>query len=174
MEKKYADRLHWKRVTERNFQIQRVQQGTVTCLSIHKVREPLLVTYEKLHCIADNEYKWFQVFQEDLSYTLTIVENNSEEIVQYYYDLCLDQGFDKERNSPWFLDAYLDVVYLPSGEIFILDEDELQEALLKERITQEQVLKVQDVTNQIINSLKSRNEPLMKIYEKSRSTVCAK
>jgi len=39
MEKKYADRLHWKRVTERNFRIQRMQQGIVPWL--------LMKIYEK-------------------------------------------------------------------------------------------------------------------------------
>lgn len=168
MEKKYADRLQWQRVTEREFSLNRVDSSIVTCLFIEKVREPLFVTYEKKHCIADNGYKWFQVFQDNLLYTVTIVVNSREEIVQCYYDLCLEIGFDANRQSPWFLDAYLDVVYLPSGDIFILDEDELQDALVAEIITQEQLLKIEAVTNKLVDSLKDKSEPLIRIFEKSR------
>jgi len=174
MEKKYADRLQWQRVTEREFKINRMDSSIVTCLSIQKVREPLVVTYEAKHCIADNGYKWFQVFQDGISYTLTAVVNNRDEVVQFYYDLCLGMGFDEERQSPWYLDAYLDVVYLPSGDLFILDEDEFQAALVEEIITQDQAITIEAITNELINNLKNKSEPLMKIVEKSRGARCEK
>ena len=48
------------------------------------------------------------------------------DVVQWYFDICLENGV--EDGVPWMDDLYLDVVVLPSGEIFQLDEDELEHA----------------------------------------------
>ncbi|MNI59071.1 hypothetical protein D3C73_1142150 [compost metagenome] len=56
------------------------------------------------------------------------------EIVEWYIDVCKTQGVT-DQGVPWFDDLYLDIVVLKNGEVFLLDEDELDEALSKGLIT---------------------------------------
>ena len=54
--------------------------------------------------------------------------NEKRECIQYYIDITEKNVIDGYENS-YFYDIFLDIVLLPSGEIFLLDEDELKEAL---------------------------------------------
>ena len=40
-----------------------------------------------------------------------------------------------DQGVPWFDDLYLDVVVVKNGEVFLLDEDELEDALGRNDIT---------------------------------------
>ncbi|MDQ0862049.1 putative RNA-binding protein associated with RNAse of E/G family [Bacillus sp. V2I10] len=46
--------------------------------------------------------------------------------MQWYIDICKENGI--EKNVPWMDDLFIDIVVLPSGKVFHLDTDELQEA----------------------------------------------
>ncbi|MFS0659983.1 DUF402 domain-containing protein [Niallia alba] len=58
------------------------------------------------------------------------------DIVQWYIDIGLKNGI--ENNVPWIDDLFLDIVVLPSKEIFFLDEDELENAFRDSIISKEQ------------------------------------
>lgn len=63
--------------------------------------------------------------------------DSAGKLVQVYFDVVWDHGLD-ERGVPWYDDLYLDVVALPSGEVELLDQDELEEALGAGAVTEEQ------------------------------------
>jgi hypothetical protein len=63
--------------------------------------------------------------------------NERQEIIQWYIDTCKIQGVT-DQGVPWFDDLYLDVVVLSNGEVFLLDEDELDDALRRSDITTEE------------------------------------
>lgn len=54
--------------------------------------------------------------------------DNKGNIVQWYIDICLKNGLD--RNIPWLDDLFLDIILLPSEEVIQKDADELEEAYL--------------------------------------------
>jgi predicted RNA-binding protein associated with RNAse of E/G family len=82
---------------------------------------------EKL-CIVDKNYTWIQYYPSDQHYVVTKMLDSRGLPIQWYIDICLEQGID-DRGIPWFEDLYIDIVVLANRKIFVLDEDELEEAL---------------------------------------------
>ncbi|QHE53941.1 DUF402 domain-containing protein [Pontibacillus sp. HMF3514] len=142
MKVKYADRSHWNRVKERSFSVHHENsdsfQGAVAVLNIHKVRTRLVIPYEDRHiCIADDGYVWVQHFPKGEYYTVTAMINDDGHVVQWYIDMINAYG-ETEDGIPWYEDLFLDVVALPNGDYYTLDQDELDAALRAGDITREQ------------------------------------
>lgn len=114
--------------------------------------------------IVGNGFSWIQLFQEDLLYVLTVVVNEKRKVVQFYYDICIDNGYDVHRQSPWFVDAIVDVVVLPNMMVFILDEDELLEGVNAGKISKKKKALIHFTTNHLIQSILHNQEPLMKLF----------
>ena len=75
--------------------------------------------------------------------------NEKKEIVQYYIDITEKNVINDYENS-CFYDIFLDIVLLPDGEIFLLDEDELKKALDDKIITKVQYDRAYSEANRII------------------------
>ncbi|MGM8215330.1 DUF402 domain-containing protein [Bacillaceae bacterium W0354] len=130
----YGNRSNWKRVLKRDykqtFHHDKDFIGHITLLNIRKVSEPLFVKYqEKKVCIVDDSYSWLQQFPIGKNHSVTTMFDAKGEVVQWYIDICYEIG--TKNNIPWMDDLFLDIVVLPTGEIMLLDEDELEEALSK-------------------------------------------
>ena len=140
MLRKYGDRSDWKRVIQREYAQSYLGTkdftGYITLLNLLQVTEPLWVQYgEKRICIVDNNYMWLQHFPLEKNYAVTTMFDAKGEIVQWYIDICYEVGW--ENSIPWMDDLILDIVVLPTGEVFQLDEEELEEALENGSINQE-------------------------------------
>ncbi|MET3292567.1 UNVERIFIED_CONTAM: putative RNA-binding protein associated with RNAse of E/G family [Brevibacillus sp. OAP136] len=140
MKRKFANRPDWKRIYQKRYALMEKQDsqfaGIVTIFAIDEVREPLVMGCCNVSvCVADAGYVWLQHFPEHSHFTLTTMFNQAGEIVQHYIDIVKEHGVTNE-GIPWFDDLYLDVVKLPTGELEIIDGDELDEALQKGVITQ--------------------------------------
>ena len=132
VKRKYGDRSNWPRVLKRDYQ-QTFQEdenfrGYITLLSFKKITEPLKVKNgEKEVCLLNSGYSWLQQFPLGKNHCVTTMFNEKGKIVQWYIDICYDIG--TEKCIPWMDDLYLDIVVMPSGEVILMDEDELDEAL---------------------------------------------
>ncbi|MFM9280230.1 DUF402 domain-containing protein [Paenibacillus jiagnxiensis] len=139
MKRKFGDRANWRRITSRKFACKYVQSdsftGYVTLYTMLGLKEPLWKTYGgHTFCIADKGYSWLQYYPKDAHFVVTAMFNDKQQIVEWYIDTCRSQGVT-DQGVPWFDDLYLDIVVLGNGEVFLVDEDELQEALQKGHIT---------------------------------------
>ncbi|GAM14878.1 DUF402 domain-containing protein [Mesobacillus selenatarsenatis] len=132
LKRKYGDRADWTRVVKREF----IQdffdedgfKGHVTMLKVIKITEPLHAQYgDKKVCIIDEGYTWLQHFPKGARHSVTTMFNVAGEIVQWYIDICYQNGIDNDR--PWMDDLFLDIIILPAGEVFHKDADELELAL---------------------------------------------
>lgn len=133
LKRKYGDRTDWKRILKRKyaqtFLDTKEFKGYLTLLHIIKVTESLSIRYGKSEiCIVDDDYMWLQQFPLEKKHSVTTMFDANGEIVQWYIDICLKNGLD--RNVPWMDDLFLDIVLLPSGEVIQKDDDELEEAYL--------------------------------------------
>ena len=81
---------------------------------------------------------------------------DKKNILLYYFDITKENGFDKEVNSPYYNDLYLDIV-LKNNNIRILDEDELELALKEKNINNEDYELAINTKNKLINSLKNNS-----------------
>jgi len=139
LERKYGDRSKWKRVVEREYTQSFLDtedfRGTITLLNVKKVSEPLTVSYQGRNvCIVDDGYSWLQHFPYEERYSLTTMFDSKGEIVQWYIDICFQNGI--ENGVPWLDDLFLDIIILPDGEVILQDVDELEEALINGIIDQ--------------------------------------
>lgn len=80
--------------------------------------------------------------------------------MQHYIDIVLEHGVT-EAGIPWFDDLYLDVVHLPTGELEIIDGDDLDEALANNRISPEQHALAWDVANKLKGQIEAGAFPLL-------------
>ncbi|MEH7884343.1 DUF402 domain-containing protein [Bacillus sp. JJ1609] len=139
LKRRYGDRADWARVTERRFIQAYLDEdefkGYVTYLNVLQVTEPLFVQYgDKKVCIVDKGFTWLQHFPQEEQFSITTMFDSKGEIVQWYIDICYQNGIENER--PWLDDLFLDIVVLPKGEIFQLDKDELEVAFVTKIIDQ--------------------------------------
>lgn len=139
LKRRYGDRSDWKRISKRGYAQTYVQTeeftGYITLLNLVQVIEPLWLKYdEKSVCIVDDGYMWLQHFPIGKNYSVTTMFDANGEVIQWYIDICNEIGID--QNVPWWDDLFLDIIVLPTGEIFQQDEDELEDAFIKGWIDQ--------------------------------------
>lgn len=132
-------------------------------ISIKKILEIKEPYYTKQGvCLIDNNYYIIEVVPLEEKYCIRIFINNKKQIILYYFDITKENGFDKEINSPYYNDLYLDVV-LEDGSMRVLDEDELEMALKEKHINKEEYKLAINKKNELIKSLKTNTNKFMEI-----------
>lgn len=174
MKRKYATRSDWKRVLEREYKQTYVEDddftGYICLILLKKVREPLVVSVadSEKYCVADHGYKWLQYFPKNEHYSLTTMFNAQNEVVQWYFDIARKMTITSD-GEPCFDDLYLDVVVLPDGNCYLIDEDELQEAFDVNVIGLDDYKLAQREAQKLIQSIETRSNPLLvRCYEDLR------
>lgn len=97
-------------------------------------------------CLIDNGYFIVEVVPKNENYAMRVFLNENKEPIEYYFDVSLENGLDKETKIPYFHDLYVDVIVYKE-KIRVVDENELEEAFQNEDITKEQhdlALKIRD------------------------------
>lgn len=119
----------YKEILEENF------KGYISLLSMVEVSEDWFVPRRDgtQDCILKNGYKWLSMYPKDKKYALTTIYNDKNEIIEFYFDMINSIGIENE--VPYMDDLYLDLVFSRNGDKYILDEDELEEALNQNKIT---------------------------------------
>ena len=143
--------------------------GYIGILNIHEVSEPQIWKYngEEL-VVCDNNYQWLSIMPKNDNYCITAMMNDKREIQICYIDMIAEQGYD-EDGVPYFYDLYLDLVVYPDGTIIEDDMDELQNALSKCDITQQQFDLALNTCEKLKRGLLSNsmefNEYIQKMYD---------
>lgn len=132
LKRRYGERSDWKRILQRKYAQSFIDtkefKGHLTLLNTIQVSKPLFVNYgEKNVCIVDDGFMWLQQFPSNKNHCVTTMFDANGNVVQWYIDICLCNGAD--NGIPWWDDLFLDIILLPSGEIFVIDADELEDAL---------------------------------------------
>lgn len=127
--------------------------GYVGLLNIYEVNQPQIWKYNgKDLIVCDNNYKWLTLMPKNDYYCITVMMNDKSEIQVCYIDMIADQGYDKDE-IPYFYDLYLDLVVYSDGSIIEDDMDELQTALEKGDITQQQFALALNTSDKLKNGL---------------------
>ena len=176
LKRKYGDRSEWQRIKKREYAQIFMEKdeftGYITLLHLVQVTEPLWVKYaEENVCIVDDGYMWLQHFPSGKNYSLTTMFNTKGEVVQWYIDICNEIGI--EHNIPWWDDLFLDIIILPTGEIVQLDEDELEEALIKGWIDQSMYNLAWTQANEITTSIMEKSFEILN-YSKVHKQLLTK
>lgn len=133
LEKKSISKENWKRVTSRQSSYMPFKyeylEGSIGLIYIQEITEPLYKEYNgKKIKLVDKGYYWLQVAPKHKKYWITAMYDDNKELIQYYVDIT-KENIIMESDKSYFYDLFLDIVELRDGSIFLLDEDELTEAL---------------------------------------------
>lgn len=158
MKLKYADKRNDSIILKNEFKMKNITtktfNGTISLINIKEITNSISVTRpdNTKDCVLDLEYKWLGIYPKNENYCITVMYDNNWKLLQWYFDIA--NGTCKYENSvPYIEDLYLDVVLLPNGNHYILDEDELKQALSENKITLEQYNIAYNIANKINNSL---------------------
>jgi len=102
-------------------------------LKIEEIHQPFTVGDI---CLLDNDYSEIFFLPDGETWCLTAIYDANDDIVEWYFDITRKNAVD-EDGKPYCDDLYLDAALLPNGQVLILDEDELKDALDNRKITQE-------------------------------------
>ncbi|MGM1044918.1 MAG: DUF402 domain-containing protein [Bacillota bacterium] len=163
MKRKFGDRANWRRITRRHFTSRYVEcdqfTGYLTLYTIYGLKEPLWKTYgQHTYRIADKGYSWLQYYPKDSHFIVTAMFDDKRQIVQWYIDICKKQGVT-DQGVPWFDDLYLDVVVNKDGEVFLLDEDELEDALRRGDITRDDYRQAKVTARRVLRAIDAHEFP---------------
>lgn len=107
-------------------------------------------------CIVDSGFKWLGVYPKGETYAITCMYNEKNELVEFYFDMIKESGV--ENGIPYNLDIYLDLVITPFNEKYVLDEDELEEALENKMIGTEEYNLAYNTLHKLEEKYKSQKE----------------
>ena len=160
LKKRYADRHVGERTQNTELKIISVEdnffKGDVYFYNFSDVKEKILIPSGK--CILDNNYKWLEFYNYDSRIKLTAIYDENNEIIEWYFDIAREIG--KENGVPYEDDLYLDVVVTPSGDVILLDEDELKEAFDKKEMTKQEYDEAYKIANDLMEKLKNNKNKL--------------
>ena len=146
-------------------------KGYIGILEIEKVTEKQIwrFNYEDI-IVCDNGLKWISILPQNDFYCITAMMNENNDILLWYIDMIAEQGIDAD-SIPYFDDLFLDLVVYPTGIIKVDDMDELEEALSREEITEDQFNLAINTSNKLKNGLLSNIDNLTDFTMKCKEIV---
>ena len=124
--------------------------------------------------VCDKGRKWLSILPRNDWYCITAMMDEDEKVLLWYIDMIASQGIDVD-GVPYFDDLYLDLVVYPDGTIIVDDMDELEEALSKKDITQEQFNLAIETSHRLqqglLNDIASFTEYTGRCYEMIKKSL---
>lgn len=162
VKKKYVSSTYLKNVDEYeyNFYEDKENNCYISIKKIISIKEPFCTPSSG--CLIDNNYTIVEIVPVNENYCIRAFVNNEKNVILYYFDITLRNGFDFNVNSPYYEDLFIDVI-LKNNTISVLDENELKEALEEEVITTKEFNLAQTVKSKLIESLETNSNKYMKI-----------
>lgn len=105
-------------------------------------------------CLIDNGYYILEVIPKNENYAMRVFLNQQKQPIEYYFDVSLENGLDKETNIPYFHDLFIDVIVY-KDKIRVVDENELEEAFQNDEITKEQHALAYNIKNKLLAELEA-------------------
>ena len=165
LKKRYADRFVGNRANA-DLRIISISDdyfsGDIYFYKFIDVKDKILIPNGK--CIMDNNYKWLEFYDYSSKVKLTAIYDENSEIIEWYFDIARKIG--KDNGIPYEDDLYFDVVVTPSGDVILLDEDELKEAFNKREMTREEFENAYKEAEQLMNKLKNNKDKLKEYTDK--------
>lgn len=166
LKKRYADRYVGGKSQNTVYKIKQIASdeftGDVCYYHFKDVVDRIIIPNGK--CIIDNEYKWVEFYNYESKVKLTAIYNENNEIVEWYFDIARKIG--KENDVPYEDDLYLDVVVTPTGEVILLDEEELKAAFDRFEVNKEDYNMANNEARKLIKKLENNKDKLEQFTNK--------
>ena len=164
MKLNYADRRNDTNIIEKEFMIQNINSrgfvGKASLINLKQIKNEFIVTRPngKRDLLMAKDYHLMTLFPKEESYCITVMYDAKWQLLQWYFDIAKDKCQYDANAIPYSEDAYLDIVVLPDGTYYTLDENELEDAYQQKIITKEEYEKAYCVRNKMIQMLENEFE----------------
>ena len=111
-------------------------------------------------CVMDDNYYVLEVIPKNENYAMRLFLDDNKKPLEYYFDICKNNGLDKESLVPCYDDLYLDITVL-DGNINILDKDELDEAFNNKDITNDDYELVMRIKDKLLMEINNNSNKYM-------------
>ncbi len=141
-------------------------EGFIYLHNFLKISDPFILKEgpEKGVCIQDTGYKWLEFFDCNSKIKLTSIYDENNKIIEWYFDI--SREISTKNGEPYHDDFYLDVVFRPDGKIFLLDEDEFEEAFERKEMTKEEYDEGYRLAYNLMERLKGKETQIEKFTDK--------
>lgn len=113
--------------------------------------------------VMDDGYYVFEVVPKHENYAMRLFLDNNKKPLEYYFDICKNNGIDPISKIPFYDDLYLDITYLYDGRIDILDENELMDAYNSGEIPDDELKLIYSVKDKLLEEIQTGTNKLMNI-----------
>lgn len=176
MKLNYADRRNDKNILKKKFKIMDVvDEGFSGKISLMEIKD-LEHNFEAnrpdgaSELVIAKNYKIMTYFPNNEKYCMTVMYSDEWNLIQWYFDINRYKcRYDSE--IPYSEDLYLDVVLLPDGTFYTLDEDELEEAYMNKLISRDEYDMAYTTMNKIIQMIKQDFVKLCDFTKKSLESL---
>jgi hypothetical protein len=172
MKLNYADRRTDKNIISKKFKIKDSTDnefaGMISLIEIEELNknfEAKRPNGTKELVIAKN-YKIMTYFPKEEKYCMTVMYDSKWNLIQWYFDI---ERYECKYDAkiPYSEDLYLDIVVLPDGTFYILDENELKDAFIQDLISKYEYNMAYETMNKIIKMIKEDFAKLNNFTQKS-------
>ena len=145
--------------------------GYAGMLDVIKVTEPWTV---KSACgnavIADEGYKWLQMVPDHHKWWLTVMYDEKDELVQFYFDI-IHSAYMSVHGEVRFRDMYLDIVMSSDGSWALLDRNELDSAYQSGKLYKDEYERALQTAEEIIADIDGNKERWHTLCRKVREEI---
>jgi len=127
---------------------------------IIKVKSPFILSTGL--CLIDNDYYIVEIIPKNENYSIRAFLNNSKQLLQYYIDISLGNGLDTDVNIPYYDDLFLDII-ITDGQIDVVDDDELINALNNNEITINDYNLAIETKNKLLKEIENNSNKYLNI-----------
>ena len=113
-------------------------------------------------CVINNGYYILEAIPKNENYAMRVFFNDRKERLEYYFDISLENGLDEESKIPYYDDLYTDIT-IENGKISILDEDELNDALDKNEISEKEFNLANETRDLLLESINNNSNKYMNL-----------
>jgi len=127
-------------------------KGYAALIKVHECHRPLMVGEAGAEVwITYDGYAELCYLPDGENWQVYTLYDDSGRVIEWYFDITRVNALD-ENGDPYCDDMYLDAALMPGGQIKILDEDELRDALERGEITQDEYETAYRVLNELIEN----------------------
>ncbi len=172
----YADRRNDKNILKKNFKIMDSKSeefaGKISLIEIEDLKENFEANRPDgmSEIVIAKDYKMMIYYPKEEKYSMTVMYDNKWNLLQWYFDIEKDKC-QYDLGIPYSEDFYLDVVVLPDGRFYTLDEDELEEVLHNQLISKEEYNMAYETRNKVIQMIKNDFIKLCDFTQKSLESL---
>lgn len=132
------------------------RNGVISLIQFNSITDELKVNYlNKELTLLAKDYYWFQIAFQNENFWITAVLSPDLTLLQIYIDIT-KKNIVKSNGESFFYDLFLDIVVMDTC-IFVLDEEEIEEAKLKKIITDEEYDMAVKTKNRLLLFLSDKN-----------------